>query len=120
MVALVALALAAAPMKLMMPAATSVGVDDAKTRFFTAHLAGRLRAQGLEVATSEEIGLLLGIERQLQLLGGADSESWLAEISNALGTAATVKTVLARVDDVFQLSLTVLGNDTHVRAEVSV
>lgn len=114
-----ALTLAAAPLKLMMPPASSVGVGDDKARFFTAQLALRLRAQGLEVLTSEEIGVLLGIERQRQLLGCANSESCLVELSNALGTGATVKTALAKVDDVFQLSLTVLGNDTSVRAELS-
>jgi hypothetical protein len=119
MLPLLALTLAAAPMKLMMPVASSVGVGDEKVRFFTTQLAQRLRAQGLEVVTSDEIAVLLGIERQRQLLGCANSESCLAEVSNALGTAATVKMAIAKVDDVFQLSVTVLGNDTQVRAELS-
>jgi hypothetical protein len=114
---LTAVVLAAAPVKLVAPPLTGAGVEDAKLKAFTAQLAQSLRATGLEVISSDEIALLLGVERQRQLLGCADSESCLVELSNALGTSATVKGSLARLDDVYQLTLTVLGNDTRILAE---
>jgi hypothetical protein len=117
MLALAALMLAAAAApKLVVPPVSGAGVEDAKLRVFTSQLAQDLRSAGLEVITSDEIALLLGAERQKQLLGCSD-ESCLAELSEALGTSATVKGSIAKVGDVFQLGVTVLGNDTRILAE---
>jgi hypothetical protein len=117
---LLALVLVASPVKLMAPVFSSVGVDAAKARVFTTELAQRLRAQGVQVVTSDEVAVILGAERQKELLGCADANGGcLAELSNALGTTGTVKGAVAKIDDVFQLQLSVLGNDTKVLAETS-
>ena len=117
---LLALVLVASPVKLMAPVLSSVGVDAEKARVFTTELAQRLRAQGVQVVTSDEIAVILGNERQKQLLGCADADgSCLAELSNALGTSGTVKGSVAKIDDVYQLQLSVLGNNTKVLAETS-
>ncbi|MBK7861160.1 MAG: hypothetical protein IPJ65_21620 [Archangiaceae bacterium] len=111
--------LAATPVKLVAPPLSGPGLSADKVRVFTAALAQSLRASGIEVVTSDEIAVLLGAERQRQLLGCSESESCLAELGNALGTSATLKGNVARLDAVYQVQLTVLGNDTRIIAETS-
>lgn len=54
-------------------------------------LATHLREHGLKVMTGRDIGAVLGLERQKQLLGCMDdSTSCSAELAGALGVGALV------------------------------
>jgi hypothetical protein len=114
------LALAASPMKVVAPTFNSAGVEQDKVRYFTSYFAQKLRAQGVEVITAEEIGTLLGVERQKQLLGCMDTgSSCLAELANALGTNATARGSVALIGGEYRVDVTVLSNSARVLVEYS-
>lgn len=111
----------AAP-KVLMPDWTRVEVSAELSTFYAAHLAQALRAKGFEVVTAAELGTLLGMERQRQLLGcSTDASSCFTEFGNALGCDGTVVVTLAKLDDTLQANLKVLSTRTGgVLAETSV
>jgi hypothetical protein len=114
------LALAAAPTKIVTPTFSSAGVPDDKVRYFTSHFAAKLRAKGVEVITAEEIGTLLGVERQKQLLGCTDEgSSCLAELANALGSNATVRGSVALIGGEYRVEITVLSTSAKVLVDYS-
>ncbi|MBL8956084.1 MAG: hypothetical protein JNK82_35250 [Myxococcaceae bacterium] len=109
---LLALVVMAAP-KVVMPQWTRVEVSPELGTFYADRLARELRTQGLEVITAEELGTLLGIERQKQLLGCNDeAKSCLAELGNALGAEATLVASVARLDQTFSTNLKLLSSQT--------
>lgn len=117
---LLPLALAALPMKVVAPTFSTAGVPEDKVHYFTVHFATKLRAQGVEVITSEEIGTLLGVERQRELLGcTGESSECLTELSNALGTNATARGSVALIGGQYRVSITVLSNAGKVLGEYS-
>lgn len=114
----VTLALAASPAKVVAPTFSAAGIAEDKVRYFTSHFASKLRAHGVSVITAEEIGTLLGVERQKQLLGCVDgSSACLTELSNALGTDATARGTVAFIGGEYALTVTVLSNAGNVLAE---
>ncbi len=71
-------------------------------------LAVRMNETGLvKVTTPADIGVVLGMERQRQLLGCSES-SCVAELAGALGSRAIVTGELVKVGEVVQLSVKVL------------
>jgi hypothetical protein len=87
-------------------------------RYFTSHFASGLRDRGLSVITADEIGTLLGVERQRQLLGCADGASeCLMELSNALGADATAHGTVAFIGGEYAVNITVLSNAGKVLAQ---
>ena len=70
-------------------------------------LAGAIRDQGFEVLTSSDMVAVLGIERQRQLLGCADT-SCMAELGGALGSAYLVHGTLAVLDQDSALTLSLV------------
>lgn len=91
--------LAAAP-KVAAPEWNAVNVKREMALFYADTAAEALRREGLSVVTSQDIGTLLGMERQKQLMGCDDAaQSCLAELASALGCEATLVVNLARFDD---------------------
>jgi hypothetical protein len=61
--------------------------------------------------SSNDIGALLGVERQKQLLGCSDDKgSCLTELAGAAGARFVLSGSLAKLGDVFQLNLTTLDS----------
>lgn len=106
---LLCLALAAGPgFKLAAPEPSISGLE-AKSGlvyydYFTQQLAGH---PGLTVVRESDIASLLGLERQKQLLGCAES-SCGAELAGALGVDGLMRTNIARVGTGFVVGVTVL------------
>lgn len=117
----VAALIAAAP-KVAVPGMSGVGLERAQTEFFTEHFAGALRQAGLSVVTQSEIGALLGLERQKQLLGcGEASSSCMAELANALGADVVALGGIAKLGGgSYQVTLKLLvATDGRVLAQQS-
>ncbi len=112
---LLVLTLAAAPIKV---ATMRLNVLDAKESwvdFYTGHFADRLIDQSIEVTSPREISILVGLERQRQLLGCAEGSMCLIEIAGALGVDGIAMGDLARVGDGFQVNLRILSPKTGKR-----
>lgn len=106
----VAASAAAPPLRLAVPGMKGVNVSDEALSFYSEHLAQNLRAPGLTVITSREIGTLIGLERQKSLMGCKDDgSSCVAELANALGVDAVVLCDIARFDDTFQINAKVVS-----------
>ncbi len=104
------------PISLALPGLGAQGFSREQADFFTEHLALALRQQGLEVVTPREIGALLGLERQKQLLGCSDgADSCTVELANALGADGVLLGDVGRLGDRIQINLKVL-NPGNARA----
>lgn len=114
--ALVLVSLGAGPVKsLAAPGFSIAGVDAAKASFFQDHLAHELTARGLKVVTEREVTMLLGMERQRQLLTcGEDSAKCSVEIASALGVDGLLLGSIAKLDDLLILEAKVISaTDGH-------
>jgi len=110
--------LTATPVKVVAPTFSGAGVPADKVRYFTSHFAARLRAQGVDVVSAEDIAALLGVERQRELLGCQEAASnCLIELSNALGTNATARGSIALIGGEYRFDVTVLNNSAAVLVE---
>lgn len=99
-----------APIKLASPGFTLVDVDPAKGTFLSERLAAAMGSAQLQVVTTREIGALLGLERQKQLLGCADaSSSCLAELGAALGVDGVLLGDLAHLGKRFEVTAKVVS-----------
>lgn len=111
---MVSVLFAAAPesrLKLAMPPLTLVRVDPQVGVFYAEHLAQQLKFAGADVVTSKEIGAMLGMERQRQLLGcSEESSSCLAEMASALGADGIVLGDIAAVGDATQINLKIVSS----------
>lgn len=116
-----ALLLSQAP-KLAAPAWTAVEVSPEKAQFFALRLSSALGDRGLSVITSADIGTLLGVERQKQLLGcGEDSSNCMVELASALGAQLVLSGSIAKLETTWQVSLRVLqSSDGKVVAQQAV
>lgn len=95
---------------------SGVGVPADALSFDAEHLAQSARAPGLLVITSREIGTLIGLERQRQLMGcDSANSSCIAELAAALGAEAVVVGDIGHFDKTYQINVKVLsGSDAHV------
>lgn len=103
----VMLALAAAgpaPIRVAAPGVSGVNVTPELQVFVNDHLAQELVHEGLEVTTSAQVAAVLGLERQKQLLGCADT-GCVVELANALGVDAILQGTVARLGTVTQLDV---------------
>ncbi len=106
-----ALALAAVPVAPKLAAAgfATVNVDSKKGDLFIEYFAQRLNRYGIRVTTKSEIGALLGLERQKQLLGCSDeASSCLAELGGALGVDGVISGTAGQVGSGYVLTLKVV------------
>lgn len=101
------------PINLALPGLSAQGFSREQAEFFTEHLALALRQQGVDVVTPREIGALLGLERQKQLLGCSDgADSCTVELANALGADGVLLGDVGKVGDRIQINLKVLNPGT--------
>jgi hypothetical protein len=97
-------------LRLAMPGLSLVRIDGEVGAFYAEHLALQLKFAGADVVTAKEISALLGMERQRQLLGCADSSSsCIAEIASALGADGVVLGDIAQVGDALQVNLKIVS-----------
>jgi hypothetical protein len=85
----------------------AAGLADDMAGFYSEHFAAQLAAQkGLRVMTQKDIGVLLGIERQKQLLGCDEtSSSCLGELAGAMGAEAIATGDIAKVGAAYQVNI---------------
>ncbi len=109
---LVALLLAEVPpVQLAAPDLNVVGLPADRGAFFAEHLAQQLNALGFSVVTSRQMGSVLGLERQKQLMGCAQgSESCFAELASALGTDAVIVGSIARLEGGWQVNIAIVSS----------
>ncbi len=84
-----------AELKLAAPGLTTSGLDAAMSAPLTDHLAQAFT--GIRVVTARDISVLLGFERQKQLLGCSDDGMCMAELGNALGVQGVLSRCLSRL-----------------------
>jgi hypothetical protein len=82
---LLALVVAAAPLKLAAPGFTCAGVPGEVCTAYLDRFAALLRSERLHVTSSRDIASVLGLEREKELLGCGDKGACLAELAGALG-----------------------------------
>jgi hypothetical protein len=118
---LVLLTLAAAPQRIVVAPFTLAGADATISVVLEDALAQALRKRDFEVITRQEMSTLLGVERQRQLLGcSGESNSCLAELTNALGCELTVVTSLAKVEGGFRGVVRVMSTTSgQVKSQAS-
>lgn len=111
--ALLLVTVAAQPVKLASVGFQQLNLSESTAAFFADHFAQKLAEQpGLRVVTQRDIANALGLERQRQLLGCADtSSSCMAELAGALGVDGLVTGQLAKIGNAYQLNVKVLATD---------
>ncbi len=100
--ALIAMLCAVAPPKVASPPWNVVDVKPTLAAFYAEQLAQALRSEGLQVTTADDIGTLLGAERQRELMGCSNGSSCLVELANALGCDATLTVNLAKLGTAYR------------------
>jgi hypothetical protein len=105
------LMLTAAPVKIAVSGFTvSGGIDPASADAWAERFAEVMRRSGrVEVTTRDDIGQLLGLERQRQLLGcNSEGSSCIAELANALGADGVLVGTFTRTGDAYLVVVRVL------------
>jgi hypothetical protein len=104
--------LAAEPLKLAAPGFSGVDVTDAQATFFSDHFAQQLTLRGMQVITSSQIGVLLGFERQRQLMGCKEESgvSCMAELAAALGVDGVITGSVGKFDQAYQVNVSVVSS----------
>jgi hypothetical protein len=109
-VALLALLIQAAPLKVAAPGLSYVGISPALGEVYLERFATVLGASGeLHVTTARDIAQVLGLERQRELLGCTDaSSSCLAELAGGLGVDLVLGGSLAKTGSFITVTLRVV------------
>lgn len=90
------------------PGLTTTGLDPSVAGPLTNHLARALT--GTRVITAADIGALVGLERQKELLGCTDGASaCMAELGNALGAEGVLLGDLAKLGEVVQINVRIIA-----------
>ena len=90
------------------PGITTVDVPVEAASFYTEHLAQALARHGLLVMTPKQLEAVLGLERQKQLLGCAES-SCMVELANALGVDGLLLGEIGRFGERYQINLKIVS-----------
>jgi hypothetical protein len=105
----------AEPLKLAVPGLSVVDVDSQRTSFLAEHLAQQLSDEGAQVVSSQDLSVMLGLDRQRQLMGCTGGKC-ATELTSTLGVDALVTGDVARVSgERFQLNLRMLDAATGQR-----
>lgn len=96
--------------KLILLTLTGAGVEQAQLESVTDRIAATLQARAVfEVLSARDVQTLLGLERQKQLLGCAETAtSCFTELSGALGARFVTSGSLVKLGDAYQLTLSTL------------
>jgi hypothetical protein len=105
--AVLAVMLAAAP-SLAMPGLNPVNVGRAEADLYSDLLGQRLASGGVKIMSARDLGAVLGLERQKQLLGCGES-SCIAELAGALGTDGIVLGDVGKLGTSLALNVKVLS-----------
>lgn len=76
-------------------------------KYFAEHFERELRKRGAQVLSAADVEVMLGVERQKQLLGCSDGNC-MAELGNALGADAMVVVSVVRLDGSLRAAIKVL------------
>jgi hypothetical protein len=107
----------AEPLKLAVPGMSSVDLDAQRAAFLAEHLAQQLSDEGAEVVSSQDLTVLLGLDRQRQLLGCAGGKC-VTELTSTLGVDALVTGDVALLKgERYQLNLRMLDATTGKRVK---
>jgi hypothetical protein len=105
----------AEPLKLAVPGLSVVDLDSQRSSFLTEHLAQELSDQGAQVVSAQDLTVMLGLDRQRQLMGCAGGKC-VTELASSLGVDALVTGDVARLSgERFQLNLRMLDATTGQR-----
>jgi hypothetical protein len=108
---LLAVVVAAAPLKLAAPGFTCAGVTAELCAGYLDHFAAVLSSERLHVTSSKDIASVLGLERQKELLGCGDHGACLAELAGALGVEGVLIGNLVKTESSYLTTIKVV----HVR-----
>lgn len=118
---LVALAIAASPpadasqktLSLAAPGLKYVGIDPSAGDVYLDYFTQQLSLKGhIRVTTRDEVAVLLGVERQKQLLGcGENTGSCIAELAGALGSDGVITGSLAKLGTGFVANIKIVANN---------
>lgn len=112
---LTAVVFAAAPKIAAVPF-NVVDLSSDRATFYTEHFGDRLVDQGVEVVTPREMGALLGLERQKQLVGcSEENSSCVTELANALGVEGLLLGDIVKLPAGFQLNLKIISASSGKR-----
>ncbi len=87
-------------------------LPEARGQLLAEHLGARLIEHGVRVTTPKDIQLVLGLERQRQLLGCSAGAECLVELAGALGVKELITGEVAKLDSGYQLVVKVIAADT--------
>lgn len=107
MMPLLTVIMAAAPISVAAPGLAGSGIEESRVRSLSEHLANGFKA--VRVVSSRDIGTLLGIERQRQLLGCGEG-SCIAELAGALGVDGVLLGDLTRIGNTVQVSVKIIAS----------
>lgn len=98
----------AEPLKLAVPGLSTVDIDSQRASFIAEHLAQELSDEGAQVVSAQDLTLMLGLDRQRQLMGCTGGKC-VTELTGTLGVDALVTGNVAHVSGGrFQLNLRML------------
>lgn len=109
---LLAMSLAAAPLKLAFPGLNAVNLSKEEAALYAEVVAQKLTARHLEVLTARDLEAVMGLERQKQLLGCSESGGCLLELVGALGVDGIVVGDVGRLSEGFVVNVKVLSTQT--------
>lgn len=98
---LVVLLLAAPQPSVAIPPANCSRIDAAVCDSMVERFVAQLSDRKIKVVSARDMNLLLGLERQKQMLGCSDSNGCLAELSGALGVDGLISISITRTDPFF-------------------
>jgi hypothetical protein len=105
----------AEPLKLAVPSLSAVDVDAQRASFLAEHLAQELSDEGAQVVSAQDLTVMLGLDRQRQLMG-CNGGKCVTELGSALGVDGLVTGNVARVSgERYQLNLRMLDATTGQR-----
>ena len=100
----------AEPLKLAVPGVTVVDMEPQQAAFLSEHLSQQLTDEGAEVASAQDLTMLLGLERQRQLLG-CTGRKCATTLTDAIDVDALVMGDVAKLaKDRYQLNLRMLDS----------
>jgi hypothetical protein len=98
----------AEPLKLAVPSLSVVDVDAQRASFLAEHLAQELSDEGAQVVSAQDLTVMLGLDRQRQLMGCTGGKC-ATELTSSLGVDCLVTGNVARVSgERYQLNLRML------------
>jgi hypothetical protein len=107
----------AEPLKLAVPGVTVVDMEAQQAAFLSEHLSQQLADEGAEVASAQDLTVLIGLERQRQLMG-CTGRKCATTLTDAVDVDALVMGDVAKLPkDRYQLNLRMLDSTKGTRVK---